>query len=85
MTGPARPEPASMRPAEETEVRNWMLPLEEQEFRVPSAERFTLPRERVEWSGRLFTMSRWFRRVAIGIVVLTVLVTAVRWMMAMLA
>ena len=70
---------ASLHDRDEAEVRNWMLPLEHQEFRVPDPSRISLPEDTVEWSGRLFLLTRWFRRVAIWITYLAVGIVLVRW------
>ncbi len=68
-----------IRDRDEAEVRNWMLPLKQQEFRVPDPSRISLPEDTVEWSGRLFLLTRWFRRVALWITCLAVVIMLVSW------
>jgi hypothetical protein len=41
-----------------------MLPLALQDFKVPDTSRISLPEVPVEWSGRLFVLTGWFRRLA---------------------
>lgn len=69
---------------DDAEVRNWMLPLEQQELRVPDAGRVRLPEDAPEWSGRLFLLTRWFRRIARVLTVLAAVILAVRWGMVLL-
>jgi hypothetical protein len=76
--------PMHGRDRDDTEVRNWMLPLEQQEFRVPDAGRVRLPEDAPEWSGRLFVLTRWFRRIATVLTVLAAVILAVRWGMVLL-
>lgn len=78
MTSPS-PTQQPQRDRDEAEIRNWMLPLEQQDFRVPDPSRISLPEDTVEWSGRLFLLTRWFRRVAIWITYLAVGIVLVRW------
>ena len=79
MTAPSPTQPPQARDRDEAEIRNWMLPLEQQDFRVPDPSRISLPKDTVEWSGRLFLLTRWFRRVAIWITYLAVGIVLVSW------
>lgn len=85
MTSPSPNQKPQARDRDETEIRNWMLPLEQQDFRVPDPSRISLPEDTVEWSGRLFLLTRWFRRVAIWITYLAVgivLVSRTVWLLS---
>ena len=73
------PQQVASRDRDDTDVRNWMLPLEQQEFRVPDPSRISLPEDEVQWSGRLFLLTRWFRRVAFWLTCLSVGVVLVSW------
>jgi hypothetical protein len=43
-----------------------------------------LPEDAPEWSGRLFLLTRWFRRIARVLTVLAAVILAVRWGMVLL-
>jgi hypothetical protein len=43
-----------------------------------------LPEDAPEWSGRLFVLTRWFRRIATVLTVLAAVILAVRWGMVLL-
>ena len=79
MRGSKSPQPVPIRDRDDAEVRNWMLPLERQDFRVPDPSRIRLPEDTVEWSGRLFVLTRWFRRVAVWLTCLAVSIVLVSW------
>ncbi len=79
MSASNSPPQLPIRDREEAELRNWMLPLKHQEFRVPDASRIGLPEDIVEWSGRLFLLTRWFRRVALWLTCLAVGIVLVSW------
>jgi hypothetical protein len=79
MTSPSPNQQPQARDRDEAEIRNWMLPLEQQDFRVPDPSRISLPEDTVEWSGRLFLLTRWFRRVAFWLTCLSVGVVLVSW------
>lgn len=72
-------EQAEARDRDDTEVRNWMLPLTQQDFRVPDPSRIRLPEDAVEWSGRLFLLTRWFRRVTFWLTCLAVVIVLFNW------
>jgi|GEM_PF-2254679 len=63
MTSP-RPTQQPQSDRDEAEIRNWMLPLKQQEFRVPDPSDISLPEDPVDWAKRLFLLEKWFRSVA---------------------
>lgn len=76
--------PSTNRDRDDGEVRNWMLPLADQEFRVPDPGQVRLPEDGVPWSDRLFVLTRWFRRAAMGLTVLSAVIVLIRWSAALL-
>lgn len=79
MTTPSPTQQPQARDRDEAEIRNWMLPLAQQDFRVPDPSRISLPEDTVEWSGRLFLLTRWFRRVAVWLGGVSVAICVVSW------
>lgn len=84
MTSSPQSDSSSDRERDDAELRNWMLPLGKQDFRVPSVDQFRIPDGPVAWSGRLFTLTRWFNRIASYVVVIALLVLAGRWVFFLL-